>query len=121
MDAAVKETLGNYPHTPGTDYLFANKDGKRMTWIKRSFRTALRRAGITDFHFHDCRHTFASHFMMNGGDLYTLAAILGHRSIDMTQRYAHLSPAYKLKMVKRMEKIWSKRSTEPGNGNQDGD
>lgn len=42
--------------------------------------------------FHDLRHTFASHWMMNGGDLFKLQRILGHKSADMTQRYAHLAP-----------------------------
>lgn len=43
--------------------------------------------------FHDLRHTFASHFMMKGGDLWKLKKILGHKSIAMTERYSHLSPA----------------------------
>lgn len=42
--------------------------------------------------FHDLRHTFASHWMMNGGDLFKLQRILGHKSVTMTQRYAHLAP-----------------------------
>ncbi|MCK9462899.1 MAG: site-specific integrase [Proteobacteria bacterium] len=42
--------------------------------------------------FHGLRHTFASHFMMRGGDLFKLQALLGHQSITMTQRYAHLAP-----------------------------
>lgn len=41
---------------------------------------------------HVLRHTFASHFMMNGGDVLTLQKILGHQAITMTMRYAHLSP-----------------------------
>lgn len=42
--------------------------------------------------FHDLRHTFASHFVMNGGDIYKLQKILGHQSISMTERYSHLAP-----------------------------
>ena len=42
--------------------------------------------------FHCLRHTFASHYMMRGGDLYKLQKLLGHKSIEMTQRYAHLAP-----------------------------
>ena len=43
-------------------------------------------------HFHGLRHTFASHWVMNGGDLFKLQKILGHRSMEMTMRYAHLAP-----------------------------
>ena len=50
----------------------------------------LKQAGIADFRFHDLRHTFASWYMMNGGDLYELAKILGHSNIKMTERYAKL-------------------------------
>jgi len=42
--------------------------------------------------FHDLRHTFASHWMMDGGDIFKLQRILGHQSIQMTMRYAHLAP-----------------------------
>lgn len=42
--------------------------------------------------FHDLRHTFASHWMMKGGDIYRLQEVLGHQSVEMTQIYAHLSP-----------------------------
>ncbi len=42
--------------------------------------------------FHDLRHTFASHWMMAGGDLFKLQKILGHKSTELTLRYAHLSP-----------------------------
>lgn len=43
---------------------------------------------------HVLRHTFASHFMMNGGNILALKEILGHSSLNMTMRYAHLSPEY---------------------------
>ena len=42
--------------------------------------------------FHELRHTFASHWVMNGGDIFKLQKILGHKSIQMPQRYAHLAP-----------------------------
>ena len=47
-----------------------------------------------NYRFHDLRHTFASHFMMNGGNIYDLQKILGHTSLEMTQRYAHLAPEH---------------------------
>jgi integrase len=42
--------------------------------------------------FHDLRHTFASRWVMKGGDLFKLQKILGHQSVQMTMRYAHLAP-----------------------------
>ncbi len=62
--------------------------------VKRHFQRALRAAAIEDCRFHDLRHTFASHFAMTTGDLLALQRILGHSSIKMTQRYAHLSKAH---------------------------
>ncbi len=62
-----------------------------------AFRKALERAKITlpDGQLtHVLRHTFASHFMMNGGNILTLQRILGHGSLAMTMRYAHLAPEH---------------------------
>ncbi len=57
----------------------------------RVFQPALKRSGIQNFRFHDLRHTFASRLANHGVDLYTIAKLMGHHSIRMTERYAHLS------------------------------
>jgi integrase len=64
--------------------------GKPLTCVVRGFRKALKGIGITGFHFHDLRHTFASHFIMQTKDLKALQEILGHTDIKTTMRYAHL-------------------------------
>jgi integrase len=111
MDSTVVGIFQNWQPTPGSDFVFTNGAGHRIGYLQHGFRNALERAGITDFHFHDLRHTFASQWMMAGGELYALKDILGHKTIAMTQRYAHLSPAYKRAMVDRMEQIWAKPAT----------
>jgi len=82
---------------PSSMWVFPNKVGHMHQPSSRVFQETLQRvrerAGIPyRFRFHDFRHTFASHWMMAGGDIYRLQKILGHKSIQMTERYAHLSP-----------------------------
>jgi integrase len=62
--------------------------------IRKAFETAVAAAQLDDFRFHDLRHTFASHFVMRGGSLQSLKEILGHGSMAMTLRYAHLAPEH---------------------------
>ena len=58
------------------------------------FRPACVRYGVRTIRFHDLRHTYASHYIMNGGDPLRLQKILGHQDFKTTQRYTHLSPDY---------------------------
>ena len=74
--------------------MFARRSGAAWGQVRTAFATALRRARIVAFRFHDLRHTFASHYMMRGGSLYDLKEILDHSDIKMTMRYAHLSPKH---------------------------
>lgn len=71
--------------------------------VRNSFEMACKRAGIKDFHFQDLRHTFASHLVIAGVDITTVKELLGHKSLTMTLRYAHLSPAHKIKALKLLE------------------
>ena len=71
---------------------FDNASRKPYQDVKRSFATACRQAGIHDLHFHDLRHTFASHLVMAGVDITTVSKLLGHKSLTMTLRYNHLAP-----------------------------
>ncbi|HMQ11003.1 MAG TPA: tyrosine-type recombinase/integrase [Oligoflexia bacterium] len=58
--------------------------------FQETFQRCIRRAGLERIRFHDLRHTFASHWMMKGGDIYKLKDLLGHSTVKMTERYAHL-------------------------------
>ena len=79
-------------------FVFATKDGLPLDYehlSRKYFKKAQKDAGITNsIRFHDLRHTYASQFMMYGGDIFTLQKLLGHKSMDMTMKYAHLSPKY---------------------------
>lgn len=74
-------------------------------YFRRAFDNALKRSKITDFNMHDLRHTAASHLLMAGVDLRTLAEILGHRSMQMVQRYTHLLDDHKLKAIDRIKNL----------------
>ena len=84
------------------EYVFCHSYGKpfdagHMYWY---FRRAQEKAGLANhYRFHDLRHTFASHFVMNGGSLYDLQKLLGHARFEETQRYAHLAPEHLAKAV----------------------
>ncbi len=103
MNSVVYETLQAIPRRLDSPYVFTDAQGRRFRDIKRSFRSACRRAGIRDFRFHDLRHTFASHLVMAGADLRTVQELLGHQSLTMTLRYAHLSPGHKRQAVAHLE------------------
>ena len=75
--------------------VFFNSEGKPYRDISTAFNSAVRRAEIEDFTFHDLRHTFASRLVMRGVDLTTVKELMGHKHINMTLRYAHLSPGHK--------------------------
>lgn len=71
-------------------YLLAKPDGNRFVDMKNGFEAARKRAGLNDLRWHDLRHTFASRFVQDGGDLYYLSRILGHTTVQMTARYSHM-------------------------------
>ena len=72
--------------------------------FRRAWMTATRRAGLDDFRFHDLRHSCASYLAMNGATPSELAAILGHKTLAMVKRYAHVSDAHLRGVLESMNK-----------------
>jgi integrase len=100
IDITLEEMFNEMPHSIESIYVFTDpKTGEPYKSVKKSFSTALRNAEIRDFRFHDMRHTFASHLVMAGIDLTTVKELLGHKSLTMTLRYAHLSKGHKVKAL----------------------
>ena len=107
MDSVLVSELRTWFRIRRSEFVFTWPNGRCVQDVRETFNSAVRKCGIADFHFHDLRHTFASHFMMSGGDLYTLKEILGHKTVLMTQRYAHLSQAHKREVAKVMDTFWT--------------
>jgi integrase len=85
-----------------SEYVFLGRQKKPLKCIKNPFGNAIKKAEIKDFRFHDLRHTFASHYVMSGGDLISLKEILGHSTLKMVERYSHLASAYRTKMINNL-------------------
>ena len=103
-------------HCPESPWVFCNKDGCRVKDVKRSFATACRRAGILDFRIHDLRHTCAAWLVSAGVPLAEVRDLLGHQTIQMTERYAHLSPENIRQAVKLLEGEESRLGHAAGGG-----
>lgn len=84
------------------DLVFPGKSLKTPVDLRTPFETALKRAEIADFRWHDLRHSCASYLAMSGASLAEIAEILGHKTLQMVKRYAHLSEAHTSKVVARM-------------------
>lgn len=83
-------------------WVFPARDGQRPISLDHAWRNARARAGLTDFHFHDLRHTAASYLAMSGASLREIAEILGHKNIQQTLKYAHLVLPHTRGVVARM-------------------
>lgn len=89
---AAKSQAGNSDWVLNTEGNFLDENNIR----NRHWEKDIEASGVSRIRIHDMRHTYASHFMMNGGDVFKLQAILGHADIRTTMNYSHFSKAYLL-------------------------
>jgi integrase len=105
LNKTVKATLKTWKaqqvETGGL--VFVTKTGHRIRNIRNAWLGVLTAAKIKDFKWHDLRHHFASRLVMAGVDLNTVRELLGHSSLDMTLRYAHLAPEHKAAAVAALD------------------
>ena len=99
---ATQRALWRYQHhyrpePLGPDvYFFLTLDGRPLgrSALTQAIKRAATRSGITRLHPHLCRHTFATRYLINGGDVFSLQQILGHSTLEMVRRYVNLASAH---------------------------
>lgn len=115
MPPELAEEIRRYPAVLGEDRILPPEPGATSGRQRadKSFVDLLRRAKIREFRFHDLRHTFASWYMMCGGDLFELSKLLGHSNIKMTERYAKLARKHIVKTGSVSREVWSLLEPKP--------
>ena len=117
MTEAVREMIKRRMPSDEVDqmdpntHIFTDEDGEKIKEVSNSFERVVHRLGfnqgVTDRRqkvvFHTCRHSFASWLAIQGTPLYTIAKLMGHKSIAMSERYSHLSPDHKKQAVMSLE------------------
>ncbi|HWZ50465.1 MAG TPA: site-specific integrase [Granulicella sp.] len=101
-DAAVAALLQAHAQGNGSEHVFLNCYGQKLSKPREWFEAAVKKAGIPRITWHCLRHTFASRLVMAGVDLRTVQELMGHKTIQMTCRYAHLGPQHRLAAVQRL-------------------
>lgn len=92
-----------------SDYVFPCSTGKYFIGFTNTWHRIRRKAGIEHIRFHDLRHTYASYLASSGKvDIYTLKELLGHSTLEMTQRYAHLVNGALQKAVNVADDVFGK-------------
>lgn len=98
------------PGTP-TENVFQTRDQKAISRVSNTFKRTITELGFNDgienrlkkYTFHTLRHTYASWLVLSGANLFDVQKLMGHKTMEMTQRYAHLSPKHLSKTVALLE------------------
>jgi integrase len=107
MDETVRTLLQGLERRG--EFVFSSAKGKPFNpmTIHFAFHEAMKQTGISDFRFHDLRHTFASNLVMAGVKIEKVQKLMGHKMLTMTQRYAHLAPGYLAESIKVLDRVMS--------------
>jgi len=101
---AMNKLYDKYPSTPKKRWVFPRSDGLASIDIRKAWEKARDEAKLVDFRFHDLRHSTASYLAMNGATQVEIAEILGHRTLQMVRRYAHLSESHVKDLMENVNK-----------------
>ena len=110
INGAVRDVLGGIVRRIDSGFVFCDGQGMAFKGGRNAFVNACRRAGLHDFHFHDLRHSAASFMAMAGIDLMSIKQILGHKTIQMTLRYSHLTSGHLRKAVDAIDQALTSHS-----------
>lgn len=100
VNARLLEILKELAKRRSGDFVFPDQDGRmRGIDFRAEMKNAAQKAGVKRLRMHDLRHTFASNYVAKGGNIISLQRILGHSTINMTLRYAHLAPDFMAREV----------------------
>ena len=104
MNQKLTLTLENGKKVSKSEYVFS-ENGNPYGDVKTGWWSALKKAKIEGFRFHDPRHTFGSRLGIAGVDIRTIQELMGHKDIKMTMRYSHPTPEHKKKAVKVLDGV----------------
>lgn len=97
LNSYLQRELASAQNFSKGKFVFSDTNGSPIdpsNFRQRNWEKDLAAAGVRQIRIHDARHTYASLFMMNGGNLYELKEVLGHATVKTTEQYAHLSNSH---------------------------
>jgi site-specific recombinase XerD len=115
LNAVALETFKKLrENNPVSPWVFVNRKGEKLRSHRDWFEPAVKVSGVQNYTWHCNRHTFASRLVMAGVNLRTVAQLMGHRTIQMTMRFAHLAPDHQQSAVERLVRISNVRKSLRG-------
>ena len=104
LSLAHKElkNYGKVRNLKNTHVFPGRKNNTHTFFPRKAWDAAVKRSGIKDFRYHDLRHSAASEMAMSGASLFEISIILGHKNMEMTKRYSHLTESHSADIVRKM-------------------